>query len=123
MRQVTVSSKAGSPLFDANSRDGGCLIFNSDLNNTLWLGKDPSISANYVNAIPVSPQSWIAIDGEDDIYGVCATGQTIVVNIIDGGQSFFQSGITSGSFNISSKGLFIYSTNPPTLGSLIFSIS
>lgn len=116
MRQVVVTSQNGARLFEANSRDGGCLLFNSDLNNTVWLGKDPSITASYVNAIPLSPQSWIALDGEEDIYGVCQSGQSVTVNVIDGGQTFFQSGITSGSFRIGPQGLFIYGTQNPGTG-------
>lgn len=116
MRQVTCTSKNGAPVYTAQDRDGGALIFNSDVNNTVWLGKDASITSNYVNTIPLPPQSWLALDGQEDVYGVCQTGQTVTLNIIDGGQSFFQSGITSGGFQIGPNGLFIYGTTSPHFG-------
>jgi hypothetical protein len=116
VRPVVCTSKVGALLIDSDARNGGALLFNSDVNNTVWLGKDPSISANYAYAIPLSPQSWISLDGEEDVYGVCDTGQTVTVNVIDGGQSFFQSGITSGGFQIGPQGLFIYATKTPGSG-------
>ena len=119
MRQVTVTDKNGALLFDHESRDGGCILFNEDVNNTVWLGKDPSIAAPPIGqsyTIPLNPQSWMALDGEEDVYGVCSTGQSVIVNVIDGGQSFFQSGITSGGFQIGPQGLFIYATKTPKFG-------
>jgi hypothetical protein len=117
MRQITCTSRNGAPLINASDREGGSLLFNQDLNNTVWLGKDPNITApDYVNTIPLSPQSWLALDGEDDIYGVCEPGQTVIINVIDGGQSFFQSGITSGAFRIGPQGLFIYGVQNPHTG-------
>src|SRR5260221_10519215 len=89
MRTVTVPSGNASLLTEKGS--GSHLFFNSDQASVVTLGDNPSIDPNYGdNTVPLSPQSYIVLDGKSDVYGVVPAGQSAVVNIYKGGTNFFQ---------------------------------
>src|SRR5258707_638741 len=89
MRTVTVPSGNASLLTEKVS--GSHLFFNSDQASVVTLGDNPSIDPNYGdNTVPLSPQSYIVLDGKSDVYGVVPAGQSAVVNIYKGGTNFFQ---------------------------------
>lgn len=102
--------------------DGPTLIGNSDINTTLWLGQNNAIQAGrLIDAIPLSPQSWVVVDGKETIYGI-TTGPAINVFLIPGGLAFFQSGISGGGFVVNNNGAFFYNGTPGP-GTLIMSIT
>src|SRR5258708_11710137 len=89
MRTVTVPSGNASLLTEKGS--GSHLFFNSDQASVGTLGDNPSIDPNYGDdTVPLSPQSYIVLDGKSDVYGVVPAGQSAVVNIYKGGTNFFQ---------------------------------
>jgi hypothetical protein len=102
--------------------DGPTLIGNSDINTTLWVGQNNAIIANKTDdTIQLTPQSWVVVDGKEDIYGT-TNGPIIQVTLIPGGLAFFQSGISGGGFTANQNGAFFYNgTAGP--GRLIMSIT
>ena len=88
--------------------DGPTLIGNSDINTTLYLGQNNAISPGRLNdSIPLTPQSWVVVDGKETVYGI-TPGPAINVFLIPGGLAFFQSGISGGGFVANSNGAFFY---------------
>src|SRR5258708_1928391 len=89
MRTVTVPSGNASLLTEKGS--GSHLFFNSDQASVVTLGDNPSIDPNYGdNTVPLSPQSYIVLDGKRDFYAGTPAGQSAVVNFYKGGTIFFQ---------------------------------
>jgi hypothetical protein len=102
--------------------DGPTLISNSDVSNTLWVGESNAIIPGKPDdTIQLSPQSWMVVDGKEDIWGI-TLGPTIAVYLIPGGLAFFQSGITGGGFVVNPNGAFFYAGTPGP-GNLICAIS
>jgi hypothetical protein len=86
--------------------DGPTLIGNADINTTLYLGQNNAITPGRLNdSIPLTPQSWVVVDGKETIYGI-TSGPAINVFLIPGGLAFFQSGISSDGFLANSNGAF-----------------
>lgn len=103
--------------------DGPTLIVNTDLTNNLYLSHDLTVvPSDSRHNITLSPQSFVVFNGEDDIYAVSPTGTIIQVQVIPGGTSYFQSGITSGGLVVNANGFFLYNGNPGP-GNLMFSIA
>lgn len=97
--------------------DGPTLIGNTDITTVLWLSFSNATGAgNESDSIDLSPQSWVVVDGEEDVYG-CTSGPVIKVHLIPGGISYFQSGITGGGFTANNDGTFFYAgaAGPGTL--------
>src|SRR5215831_7429573 len=102
--------------------DGPTLISNSDITNTLWVGNNNAIIPGKPDdTVQLTPQSWMVVDGKEDIYGI-TTGASIAVYLIPGGLAFFQSGITGGGFIANPNGAFFYA-GTPGLGNLICAIT
>jgi hypothetical protein len=88
--------------------DGPTLIGNGDINTTLYIGQSNAIIAGKLDdTIPLTPQSWVVVDGKESIYGI-TNGPSIQVSIIPGGLAFFQSGISGGGFTANQYGAFFY---------------
>jgi hypothetical protein len=103
--------------------DGPTLLVNTDLTNNLYLSHSNSpVAGDPRMAVILSPQSYIVFDGTEDVYGITLPGVNIQVQIIPGGVSYFQSGITSGGLIVNNAGLFFYN-GTPRLGNLMFSIA
>src|SRR6185437_238695 len=99
------------------------LIQNADLNNNIYLGKSPGTNASDLsNVVPLTPQSYVVLDGSMDVWGVCDNGLSATLNKIPGGTAFFQSGISGETIIINKNGLFIYTSNP-SLGDLVAAIA
>lgn len=97
--------------------DGPTLIGNTDITTVLWLSFSNATGANNPSdGIDLSPQSWVVVDGEEDVFG-CTSGPVIAVHLIPGGISYFQSGITGGGFTANNDGTFFYAgaAGPGTL--------
>lgn len=102
--------------------DGPTLIGNKDVTTSLWVSRENSLqAARPDNTIEITPQSWMVVDGLEDIFGI-TNGPAIQVNLIPGGLAFFQSGITGGGFIVNSSGSFFY-TGVPGPGTLICAIT
>jgi hypothetical protein len=101
--------------------DPPTLIGNKDITSSLFISTDNTIIAGTSNSIEISPQSWVVVSGKEDVYGITA-GAVIVVNLMPGGLSFFQSGITGGGFVVNSNGAFFYA-GAPGPGTLICAIT
>jgi hypothetical protein len=109
----TVTGRAQVPLVTAG--DGPALIANQG-SVTIYLGDHFGIAAATPDVAPVSAGGFVAVDGENDVYAVCATGNTAQVVVVPGGTSFFQlveiivkTIIIAASLG---NGLFIYSGTP-----------
>lgn len=88
--------------------DGPTLIGNTDITTVLWLSFSNATGAdNPSDSIDLSPQSWVVVDGEEDVFG-CTSGPVIAVHLIPGGISYFQSGISGGGFTANKDGTFFY---------------
>src|SRR6185437_2184203 len=99
------------------------LIQNADLNNNIYLGKSPGTNASDLsNVVPLTPQSYVVLDGSMDVWGVCDNGLSATLNKIPGGSAFFQSGISGETIIINKNGLFIYTSNP-SIGDLVAAIA
>lgn len=134
MRSIVVGNIKPVPLVTAG--DGLTLISNTDANNTIYLGDDAGVTvADQYNNVGLSPGSFLVVDGMHDVWAICPTGQTVSVDLIVGGQSFFLlklitsivvSSLSQGLFGpdyiFNSAGLFIYS-GTPAHGNLIASIA
>lgn len=102
--------------------DGPTLISNGDVNTTLWLGQNNAITpGRLIDAIPLSPQSWVVVDGKETIYGI-TPGPAISVYLLPGGLAYFQSGISGGGFIANQYGAFFYA-GVPGPGTLIVAIT
>jgi len=102
--------------------DGPTLIGNADVTSSLFISKSNAIvQGSLSSVIEITPQSWIVVDGKEDVYGI-TNGPTIAVRLIPGGLSFFQSGITGGGFIVNNNGSFFYN-GVPGPGTLLCSIT
>ena len=102
--------------------DGIHLISNTDVNNTIWLSRTNAAIANKPDdATDLGPQSFVVVNGEEDVYAI-TTGPTVAVRIIGGGVGYFQSGITGQGFFANADGAFFYNGTPGP-GRLIESIT
>ena len=119
-----LSNVALVPLINAG--DGPTLLANGDPNNSAFLSDDPGVQPGGANSVSLPPNGWVALNGENDVYGVCAFGQNVEILVIPGGVSFFQlvTLILKTLIIIATlgNGLFVYN---PTLafGNLIASIT
>ena len=100
---------------------GQTLLANTDLTQPVWLSDDPGLIPGQQFSIPLNPQSTIVLDGKTDIYVISNPGHTVVVNVMPGAMSFFQSTILGTNFIITKAGFFVYS-GTPGVGNLIASI-
>ena len=99
--------------------DGTTLVVNTDLTNFLYLGRGTAVNpADPRTCITISPQSFIVFDGEDSIFGITQPGVSVLVQVIPGGVSYFQSGITGSGIVVNNQGTFLYAGSPG-LGNLI----
>ena len=77
-----------SPIIGAG--DGITLVVNTDDNNTVYLGLDTSAAANNPNNVaPLLPGAAIPFSGNDDVYAICASGETAVIAVFPGASTFF----------------------------------
>lgn len=121
METITIKSYPATQILAAG--DPVTLIQNGDVSTTIYLGDDRSVSVgNTATNVPLSPQSFVVLDGSKDVWGVVNTGFTAQVHKIPGGLSFFQSGISGESLIVNGTGLFMYSS-APAAGDLIGSIA
>lgn len=119
MESILVTDFPATEIMQAG--ESATLIQNSDLNNNVYLGDTNAANpADISNVVPLSPQSYIVLDGSRDVWGVCDSGKTALIYKMPGGVAFFQSGITGESIIINRNGFFIYSSTP-AFGDLILS--
>jgi hypothetical protein len=111
LRTVNVNNANPADLLVA-AGDSPTLIGNKDITTSLWISRSVAVIGGLpTESIEITPQSWVVVDGEEDIYGI-TTGLTIQVNLIPGGLSFFQSGITGGGFIADPTGAYFYAGTP-----------
>lgn len=118
---TTITSRAQVPLVSAG--DGPALIFNADQANSVFMSGDFGVQPGAANSVPIAPQGTVAVDGEKDVFAVCAQGLTAVVYVIPGGVNFFlafKALIVNAGTN--GSGVFVYSPFPGP-GNLIASIA
>jgi hypothetical protein len=121
LRTVNVNNANPADLLVA-AGDSPTLIGNKDITTSLWISRSVAVIGGLpTESIEITPQSWVVVDGEEDIYGI-TTGLTIQVNLIPGGLSFFQSGITGGGFIADPTGAYLYAGTPGP-NKLIFAIT
>src|SRR5260221_5069928 len=106
MEQIPVQG-GGSGVQVYRGGDDATILVNSDVNNTIYLSHTNAVASNDPNSIPLSPQSFLTVKGNDDGYAACDPGLSAVVFRIAGGTGVFQSGITSGGFQLNINRLFI----------------
>ena len=90
------------------------LIVNGDVNNTIYIGDDPSISPTN-NSVPLAPGGSIGIseDRQEDVWAVTSgTGVVVNVYLIQSGTQYFQP-ISALILQGLNPGVFLYS---PTVG-------
>lgn len=125
MTNLSTVSVNGTPPGDLLVESAGVptLIVNTDLTNSLYLGRQNNVlTGDTRQSITLSPQSFVVFNGDEEVYGLTQPGVTIQVQVIPGGVSYFQSGISSGSLVVNKSGLFLYN-GQPALGTLMFSIA
>jgi hypothetical protein len=124
-RQATIGSSGPELLISAG--DGPALIFNADVNNTVWLGNDGlnTVAGDQGSMAPLPPLATVVLDGTQSIYGIMTAGQTALVSLFPGGLNFFQlvellvkTLLIAGS---AGNGLYVYSGSPAP-GDLVASI-
>lgn len=108
--QAVTHAQTGTLVIRAG--DGPHILVNSDLNNTIHLSQRSYLSNIDQTSIPLTPQSFLVVDGKDNVYAACDPNAAATLYKISGGLGFFQSGITSGGFRLGPKGFFIYSGTP-----------
>jgi hypothetical protein len=102
---------------------GPTLIQNGDLTTTVYMGDTNAVTVGDIfNNVPLSPQSFLVVDGRSDVWAIVSSGSP-VLHLIRGGLAFFQSGITAAGFISNNLGVFFYSTSTPQLGKLVASIT
>lgn len=123
MQQYSISgssvAKRGTRVIVADNTGAPHMLINSDINDTIWLGHQAYVSSSDANSIPLSPQSFLIVDGRDDVWAACDPNASAILYVVDGGAGYFQSGITSGSFLLNNDGFFMYSPTKGA-GNLIF---
>lgn len=75
------------------------LFMNPDLNNTVYLGNDPSITANTGARIPIAPNGTFSADPASSWYVVGAAAGIEPLVIVPNGQAYFL-GLTQGLGNL-----------------------
>lgn len=96
------------------------LIVNADQADTLWIGSSNDVLPGSIDAVPISPNGFLSVDGSEDVYGVgdpASIDNGVFVYVIPGGMSFFQL-FTQLVIAGPDAGLFIYSPSPG-LGNLV----
>lgn len=73
---------------------GTILLWNQDLNNTVFVGFRNSITIGGINTIPIPPNGMVTLGTDRTIYAIAAKGTANLVSI-PGGGSFFR-GLTQG---------------------------
>lgn len=122
MQTVTIGASTQGAAQLVAAGDGPTLISNADPANTVYLGDNPSFTIG-IDAVPLAPTQFVAVDGQHDVYGETGQGQTATVYLIPGGISFFQLlRRLIIEADIASSGLFVYS-GAPALSDLIASIA
>lgn len=117
---ISVESAVTAALL-VGAGDGQTLLVNMGPDD-LFIGDTNSIApTDSTGIVPIIPNSYFAVDGENNLYGVVSTGNTANVQVISGGLNFFSP--ASGPFEggdviLSDAGLFIYS-GQPAFGNLI----
>lgn len=120
METIPVGTRS-TPIVTAG--DGVTLIQNGDVATTIYIGSDNSVTvANTQSNVPLTPNSFLIVDGDDDVWAISASG-IVLIHKIPGGLGFFQSGISGASFLINKNGVFIYNTTLPTANGLAASIA
>lgn len=82
---------AGTP----NDAGGTILLWNQDLNNTVYVGFRNSIAIAGLNTIPIPPNGMVTLGTDRTIYAIAAQGTANLVSI-PGGGSFFR-GLTQAN--------------------------
>lgn len=103
-QQITVSGPAISPAAAqlvtgaAPSVAIETLVYNNDVNNTVWLSDSASFSPGDTSqSVPLEPLSTYTFNGTSDVFAQCIGSQTAIVNVVPSASSFFQPPIINGS--------------------------
>lgn len=75
------------------------LLVNQDLNNTIYIGNDPTITATVGARIPIAPNGSLSVDPASSWYVVGAAVGILPLVMVPNGQAYFL-GITQGLGNL-----------------------
>jgi hypothetical protein len=85
---VINSNPPGVQVIDGDA-SGPVTIVNFDVNNTIYLGKTPSVDPTNPNlSTPLAPGASTVLDGTVPTYAICNSGQTAQLVIYPGAISF-----------------------------------
>ena len=91
------------------------LLVNPSGTVTVWYGNNPALTPDYQNAIPLLPNSYVGITARQDVYACTQQGIVTQLQVLPGGQTFFQPTTLSGLGGVK---VFIQATapvQPPTI--------
>lgn len=99
------------------------LVYNNGP-NSVWIGDSNAIIPNEWKVIPLSINTMVNVNGDNDLYGVVLPGLPATVYVLPGGINFFapSQGIQAGNTIINKQGTFVYS-GTPAFGNLISSMA
>ena len=112
MRTVVVNSRSPADQL-VFAGDGPTMLTNTDINNSVFISSSVGLlPSDAATSVYISPQSTLVVNGEVDVFAITAAGQTASVFVVEGGISYFQSGITGSGFQANQYGAFFYVGNP-----------
>lgn len=92
---------------------GKLLVVNRDLNNTVYIGGDQGVSATNPNTYgTIDPLGTITFDDPQQLFAVCAKGQSATVEVIPDAESFSVSPATIAT-QISESGIALIDNPKP----------
>src|SRR6202012_5616674 len=71
------------------------LLINQDLENTVYVGNDPTITAGGMNTIPIQPNGTMGVDPGSSWYVIGATTGIQPLVMVPNGQNYFR-GVSQG---------------------------
>jgi hypothetical protein len=99
--QIPVQDGVASVVWPGRPTPGvnSLLLINQDLNNTVYVGNDSTISATTANTIPIGPNGSISVDPASAWYVVGAAAGIQSLIMIPNGMAYFQA-LTQGLGNL-----------------------
>lgn len=99
--QIPVGNNVASLVWNGRPAPGinSLLLINQDLNNTVFLGSDPGISAVTANTVPLAPNGTMSVDVNSSWYVIGAAAGIKPLVMVPNGQAYFL-GITQGLGNL-----------------------